>query len=1028
MLIVIASGLYSGLQMKMETIPNINIPFVSITTTYPGAPPEEVDKEITEPIEKQLKNLSGVKVVSSTSLQNASIIEIEYHYKENMDKAETEAKEAINTLHLPDGANEPIVSRESFDAFPVLALSVTNKDQNLSALTDLAKNNIVPVLESIEGVASVQLSGQQIQEIDIAFDDKRLAEHGLDKDTVTNYIKNSAVSIPLGIYQFKNKEKTVIVDGNITSLKALKDLEIPLTNHTGFRPSSNIPTQGRVSGHPVSVDPVVSKGIPAVKLDDIAEVTLVSKTESISRTNGVESIGVQVIKATDANTVEVVDRVKETLKNLQNKYKGLHVITSFDQGKPIQESVNTMFSKAIFGAIFAALIIMLFLRNFRTTIISIISIPLSLLMTILILRQLDITLNIMTLGAMTVAIGRVIDDSIVVIENIYRRMSLPHEKLKDAMLIRVAAKEMFLPIMSSTIVTVAVFLPIGFVQGAVGELFMPFALTIVFSLSASLLIAITVVPMLTHTLFKNGWQKKGLQTKPEKLSNIYRHVLSWSLNHKLFTFGAATLLLMGSLFIVPLLGVSFLPSDEQKMIVATYTPAPAETKHEVEQAAKMAEDYFQSRKGVKNIQYSIGIENPMDPTASNQTLFFVEYDKNTADFRHEQVKVLNALKSETGQGKWGTMDISSTGGNSLKLFVYGDNLKDISTSVQKITRLMKADPSFMDVKSGFSRALDQYTLVADHSKLSQYGLTAGQIGMALSSVGQRPVLTTIKNGSEKINVYVEDHHENYNDVSDLTKTEIKSPLGAKVALGDVVTIKKDKAPVIITKRDGKLYTTITAKMTSNNVGKASNDLQKRIDKTRLPDGSFVEFGGVTKQMNDSFHQLKLAMLAAIVIVYFILVVTFGNGLAPFAILFSLPFSLIGGCLALYFSRETLSVSAMIGALMLIGIVVANAIVLIDRVTHKEKEGLTTREALLEAAGTRLRPILMTAIATIGALIPLVFGMEGGGLISRGLAVTVIGGLASSTLLTLFIVPIVYEFLMKFHKKNHPFKTDIDNSV
>jgi HAE1 family hydrophobic/amphiphilic exporter-1 len=578
---------------------------------------------------------------------------------------------------------------------------------------------------------------------------------------------------------------------------------------------------------------------------------------------------------------------------------------------------------------------------------------------------------------------------------------------------------MFLPILSSTVVTVAVFLPLGFVQGTVGELFLPFALTIVFALAASLLIAITVVPMLTHTLFKRKAVKKtGSEGEPWRLARSYKKVLNWSLNHKWITFGMAILLLVGSLFLVPLIGVSFLPSDEQKMVIATFNPAVGESKQDAEKTAAMAEDFFLNRKGVHTVQYSLGGENPVNPGASNQALFFVEYDKDTPNFDQESERVIKELNRKTEKGEWGTLDMSSTGSNNLELYVYGNDEKDIKDAVKQVTHEMEKEKNLTDIDSGLARAYDQYTLVLDQEKLSQYGLTAGQVGASLSSVGEQNALTTLKVDGKDVNVYVQAKKGTYTDVNDLLDTEIPTPLGGNVKLSDISDVKNGKAQETITRRDGKLYTSVQAKVKTNDVGKMSADLQKKIDKMDLPDGVSVEFGGVTQQINESFSQLGLAMLAAIAIVYFVLVVTFGNGLAPFAILFSLPFTVIGGFLALYLTGETISISAMIGALMLIGIVVANAIVLIDRTTRKQEEGLSTREALLEAAGTRLRPILMTAIATIGALLPLAFGMEGSGLISKGLGVTVIGGLASSTLLTLLIVPIVYEFLMKFRRK-HP---------
>ncbi|AWC30702.1 efflux RND transporter permease subunit [Bacillus cytotoxicus] len=1017
-IIVTTAGIYSGLNMKLETIPDITTPVVTVTTVYPGATPQEVADKISKPMEEQLQNLNGVNVVSSSSYQNASSIQVEYDFDKNMEKAETEVKEAIANVKLPEGVKDPKVSRVNFNAFPVIALSVASKDEPLATLTEKVEKSIVPALKGLDGVASVQISGQQVDEVQLVFKKDKMKELGLSEDTVKNIIKGSDVSLPLGLYTFKDSEKSVVVDGNITTVQALKEMKIPTISA-----ASNQSGPGAISSPQTEVpqmNPGMTAGIPTVNLEEIADVKEVGKAESISRTNGKEAIGIQVVKATDANTVDVVNAVKDKVKDIEKKYKDLEIISTFDQGTPIEKSVDTMLSKAIFGAIFAIIIIMLFLRNIRTTLISVVSIPLSLLIAILVLKQMDITLNIMTLGAMTVAIGRVVDDSIVVIENIYRRMSLPEEPLRGKDLIRVATKEMFIPIMSSTIVTIAVFLPLGLVKGMIGEMFLPFALTIVFALLASLLVAITIVPMLAHSLFKKeSMREKEVhhKEKPSKLANGYKRVLNWALNHKIITSSIAVLLLVGSLALVPVIGVSFLPDEEEKMMIATYNPDPGQTLEDVKAIATKAETHFQNKKDVKTIQFSLGGENPMSPGKTNQAMFFVQYDNDIKNFEKEKEQVMKDLQKMTGKGEWKSQDFGASGGsNEIKLYVYGDRLEDIKPVVKDIQNIMKKEKDLKDIDSSLSKTYAEYTLVADQQKLSKMGLTAAQVGMELSNQHDRPVLTTIKKDGKDINVYVEADKHDYEAIDDLTNRKVKTPLGNEVAVKDVMTVKEGETSNTVTHRDGRIYASVNAKITSDDVSKASAALQKEIDKMDLPSGVEVSMGGVTKDIQESFTQLGLAMLAAIAIVYFVLVVTFGGALAPFAILFSLPFTIIGALVALLISGETLSVSAMIGALMLIGIVVTNAIVLIDRVIHKEQEGLSTREALLEAGSTRLRPILMTAIATIGALIPLALGFEGSGLISKGLGVTVIGGLTSSTLLTLLIVPIVYEVLSKFRKK------------
>ncbi|WP_039043195.1 efflux RND transporter permease subunit [Sporosarcina sp. ZBG7A] len=1026
-IMVVVAGLYSGFNMKQETMPTITLPNVTVLTTYPGAAPDDVAEKVTVPIEQRIQNLDGVELVSSSSLANASSIQVQFGFKTDMDKATEEIKEALSKLSLPEGVKEPQVSRLSFDALPVMTLSVSDNKRTAQEMTTVVENDVLPVLDGIEGVADVQITGQQLKKVTIEFDEDQLKKYGLSQDTIQQIIQGSDITFPLGLTNFDGKVKNLVIDGNIASVDDLKKLEIPsIPAQAGQMDQAQQGNPGTQTqqGNSQAQTPME---IPSVTLGDLAEIKVVSEAESISRTNGEDSIGIQIVKAADGNTVEVVNNVKDEISTIE-KDLDLKVITTLDQGEPIEEAVSTMLSKALFGIVFAVLIILLFLRSIKTTLISIVSIPLSLLMAIFLLHQMDITLNLLTLGALTVAIGRVIDDSIVVMENIYRRMALPGEQLRGKELIREATRQMFIPIFSSTIVTIAVFLPIGLVGGIVGEMFLPFALAIAFALAASLIVAVTIVPMLAHSLYKKQLslvgtkENKAKEEKPGKLAKSYSRILEWTLNHKLITFGGSVVILVLSFFLVPLIGVSFLPDEEEKMIVATFSPEAGQTREDVEVIAMDAEKYLNNHEGVTTYQYSLGGGSPMDAMmgmgGSNSALFFIEYDEDFKNFGEETSKVIDKLNENSAQGEWKSMDFGGMGGSGLQLYVYGDNKKDIEKATDQILPILEDNKNLEKVESSLSEAYDQYTLVANQKKLSSLGLTAAQVGMNLMPPGEAPALTTVKQDGKELNVYIEVKEDEYKNIDELKNKVIQSPLGIPVKLGDVMDVEEGKTPDTIQRRDGKMYASLTADVMSKDVAAISSSVEKKISDLDLPSGVKVDFGGVTEQINESFSQLGIAMLAAVAIVYFVLVVTFGGALAPLAILFSLPFTIIGSLVALWIAGEPINVSSMIGALMLIGIVVTNAIVLIDRVIHQEKEGLSTREALLEAGSTRLRPILMTALATIGALIPLALGVEGGGggLISKGLGVTVIGGLISSTLLTLVIVPIVYETFMKKRKR------------
>jgi len=1047
-IIVSFAGLYSGLTMKQETIPNINVPFLSVTAIDPGAAPEGIVEDVTKPLEQTLRNVEGIKTLTSTSMENAASITLEFDYGTDLNNATAAVREALNEVQLPDGVQKPTISKFSINSFPVVSLSLSDKDGgDLEQLTRLVESDIQPALEDIDGVAQVQVSGQYVKEVQLKFDQDKMNELGLTEDTVNGIVQGSSVRVPLGLFELDEAQKAVVVDGNIIDLDDLKNLAIPVVPSGAGAAADPSAQAGGAAGQAAAPDAAQGStpaaapsaggnasagsasgaanaaGIPTVKLSEIANIEVIGQAESISRTDGMESIGISVVKSNDANTVDVVNAVKDKAEELQSQFKNAQLTVLLDQGKPIQDSVNTMLGKAVFGALFAILIILLFLRNIRSTIISIISIPLSLLMALTALYMMDITLNMMTLGAMTVAIGRVVDDSIVVIENIYRRLTLKGEKLKGRELIREATREMFIPILSSTIVTIAVFLPLALVSGMVGELFMPFALTMVFALLASLIVAITIVPMLAHTLFRKGLKnKQNHEEKPGKMAEGYKRLLNWTLSHKIITVGIAVLLLVGSLFLYPFIGASFLPEQQDKYVTITYSPETGSLREDVEKEALVAEKWLLKQPGLEKMQYSIGGGNPLSSMgggSSNSALFYIEYNEDTKDFTQVKEDLVEGLRKEVTVGTWSELDMSGgLGGSSLSISIYGDNVEQLKPVTDEVFKLVEADTeNFEKADTTLSDTYGQYTLVADQEKLSSLGLTAGQLAMALSPAQERSVLTEVDIDNKTYKVYVETDQKTFDSITDIENETVTSPLGIQVPIKDVAKVEEGTSPNSIMRIDGKVVAQVSANILASDVQKASQNLQDNIDKLDLPDGVEVKFGGTTEQINDTFTQLGLAMLAAIAIVYFVLVVTFGGGLAPFAILFSLPFTVIGIMVGLFLAGGTIDVSAMMGGLMLIGIVVTNAIVLIDRVIHMEKDGMSTREALLEAGATRLRPILMTALATIGALLPLVTGLEeSAGIISKGLGITVIGGLISSTLLTLVIVPIVYEFLMKFKKK------------
>jgi HAE1 family hydrophobic/amphiphilic exporter-1 len=580
-------------------------------------------------------------------------------------------------------------------------------------------------------------------------------------------------------------------------------------------------------------------------------------------------------------------------------------------------------------------------------------------------------------------------------------------------------------------VTVAVFAPLIFVGGMVGELFMPFALTMTFALGASLIVAITIVPTLSHTLFRKqlyGEKAKKKHKGVGELAKWYKFLLEKALNHKVITSTIAIVLLAGSLALTPLIGFSFMGSGEEKVMYLTYTPKAGELQEETLANLEKVEKKLMQRDDVDILQLSVNDPSSSDTMMSmatggrNGALMYVIFDKDMKNFPKAKEEVENYLSNLDQSGKWSSQNFSSMsmgGNNEVSYTLYSEDLDDLSTAVKQVETALKDVKGLKDITSDHEDPYVEHSFKVNQQELLQYGLTTAQIVMALNTSTTPEVLTTVEHDGDDINVVVKRKAKTAAKSVDelLAKTEMKTAFGTTMPLSQLVDVKEGTTLNTLTRSQGEYYSTVTGTITDDDISKATNAADKKIEKLDLPKGVTTGVEGVAADMQETFKQLGIAMIAAILIVYFILVVTFGEGLAPFAILFSLPFTVIGSFIGLYLTGQTISVSVMMGLLMLIGIVVTNAIVLVDRIIHMERDGMKMREAILEAGATRLRPILMTAIATIGAMLPMAIVGGGSGLISQDLATTVIGGLFSSTLLTLVVVPVVYETLSKMLKKN-----------
>ncbi|MCG2291874.1 efflux RND transporter permease subunit [Staphylococcus epidermidis] len=1023
--LIILGGVYSSAKLKLELLPDVENPVISVQTTMSGATPQSTQDEISSKIDNQVRSLAYVNSVQTESIPNASIVTVEYDNGTDMDKAEEQLKKEIDKIKFKDGVGEPELTRNSMDAFPIVAYSFTSNNQKLKDVTKKLNQQLVPKLQTIDGVQNAQLNGQTNREVSLKFKQKNLDEKGLTANDVENYIKTATRETPLGLFQFNKSNKSIVVDGQFKSVDAFKNLKIPLSisgqavqNDSDSDSDSLMPSDNTRSTN--SSTHMAQEGqMPSVPLKDLADISVGDERTSISKTNGKDAVNLQIMKSQDANTVQVAREVQKKVDEFVRNESGMKSIKTMDTAKPIEDSLYTMVEKAALGTIVAIIVILLFLRNIRTTAISIVSIPMSILIALIALKLSNVSLNILTLGALTVAIGRVIDDSIVVVENIFRRLSDPNEKLKGENLIISATREVFKPIMSSTLVTIVVFLPLVFVSGSVGEMFRPFALAITFSLLASLLVSITLVPSLGATFFKNGVKNKEQKEVLGTVGRAYRSALNWSLNHKWIVLIVSIFILVGSVVIgARNLGTSYISTGDNKFLALTYTPKPGETQKSVTQHAEKVQNYLDKKDKVETVQYSIGGPTPQDPTGStNSMAIMIKYQSDTPNFDEEPDKVLKHIETFKQPGEWKNQDLGTgAGNNSVEVTVKGPNTSAMKDTVNRVEKMMTDIKGITNVKSDLSQTYDQYEIKVDQNKAEDNGISAAQLAMNLNENLPEKTISTVNEKGKSIDVKVKQNKQTDWSSQKIKNIKLNKPTGGTIKLSEIASLKKSYTPSKLIQEDGDYATTVTGKVTDKDVGGKSQQVMAKVKDLEKPSHIKINVGGATDDIDKAISQLAMAMIAAIIIVYLILVITFRGGLAPFTILFSLPFTVIGVVLALIITGETISVPSLIGMLMLIGIVVTNAIVLIDRVINNEKQGMTMKQALIEAGGTRIRPILMTAIATIGALVPLLFGQDSSILISKGMAATVIGGLISSTLLTLFVVPVIYEILFTLKNK------------
>ncbi|MFJ2702681.1 efflux RND transporter permease subunit [Streptomyces sp. NPDC087428] len=977
-------------QLKQQLLPTIELPMVSVLAPYQGASPDVVEKQVVEPLENSIKSVDGVTGITSTASEGNAVIMASFDFgDEGTKQLVADIQQAVNRarVQLPDDV-DPQVIAGSTDDIPTVVLAVTSgKDQQ--ALADQLDRTVVPALEGIDGVGQVSVDGVRDLQISVTPDDKKLAEAGLNATSLAQALQAGGATVPAGSFSESGKSRTVQVGGAFTSLKQIEDL--------------------RVTGQ----DPATGKPGDPVRVGDIATVKQEPSTAvSLTRTNGKPSLAVMATMDKDGSAVAISDAVKDKLPDLRKDLgAGAELTVVSDQGPAVSKAISGLTTEGALGLLFAVIVILVFLGSLRSTLVTAVSIPLSVVLALIVLWTRDLSLNMLTLGALTIAIGRVVDDSIVVLENIKRHLGYGEERQSA---IITAVKEVAGAVTSSTLTTVAVFLPIGLVGGMVGELFGSFSLTVTAALLASLLVSLTVVPVLSFWFLR---APKGSAEDPDKarreaeekearsrLQRLYVPVLRFATRRRITSIVIAVAVLFGTFGMVPLLKTNFFDQGEQEVLSIKQELTPGTSLAAADEAAKKVEKLLGSDEGVKEYQVTVGSSGFMAAfgggTGANQASYQVTL-KDSADYDATEKRIDEALGKLDGIGDTTIAAGDGFGSQDLSVVVKsadGDTLRKAAEEVRAEVAKLK---DVTDVQSDLAQSIPRISVKAN-AKAADAGYSQATLGAAVAGAVQGTQSGKAIMDDTERDVVIKSAHPA------TTMEELKKlPMGP-VKLGTIAEVKLVPGPVSMTRIDGQRAATITAKPVGDNTGAVGTSLQKKIDALDLPDGATATIGGVSEDQNDAFVKLGLAMLAAIAIVFMLLVATFRSLVQPLILLVSIPFAATGAIGLLIITGTPMGVPAMIGMLMLIGIVVTNAIVLIDLINQYRTQGMGIVEAVVEGGRHRLRPILMTALATIFALLPMALGVTGeGGFISQPLAVVVIGGLVTSTLLTLLLVPTLY---------------------
>ncbi len=1006
---LILIGGMSVAQMPVDLMPDMELPYAAVITSYSGAGPEEIEEQLSKPIEDMLATVSNVDTLISQSRAGSSIVLIGFKYGTNMDSAMADIRDKISMAeaYLPEDASKPQVMKMDLNMMPVIAVAIGSDELSLAQLQSMAEDSIEPRLSRVSEIAAVTILGGREREVKVAVDPVKAQNYGLSLNQVTGALAAENYNMSSGDIHYGERKYFV---RSLQEFENLGDVgEVALTTATGGK----------------------------IQLKEIAEISEGYKeTEQISRVNGRPAVSILCQKGSDANTVSACGNVKIEMEKINSEIGGkVDVEYLMDQSDYINKSIGSTASTLVEGAILAVLIIFVFMRSLRSTAIVGMAIPLSLMATFIVLFYNGSTLNIITLGGLALGVGRMIDDSIVVFENIYRHRSLGLSAREAALK---GTGEVGGAVLASTLTMLVVFLPIGFAGGIAGILFRPLALTICIAIACSLLVSLAVVPfmssrMLTDKVMERKDARGFISVRFHRLGDWldglgekYKTALQWALGRRRVVVISAAVLIIASLCMIPYVGAEFMPASDSGTIAVTIEADKGSILEDVDKIAVVAEEKILGNPAVEVIYTRIGSEGIMSMSGggANTATFSVQLlpkgERKGVELVAEEIR--QSLRDMPGVKKSVSVseEMSMGSESAIQINLQGDDLDTLRSISKQIEGIVAKVPGTREVKSSMEDGNPEVQVRIDRQRAMYFGLTPAQVSSEIRTAINGTVASKYRIEGDELDIRVTGAANETGDLETMRQIQILTTQGGSVPLSEIASFDLSTGPVQIDRKDQSRQATISCDLLNRDLNSVTKDIQAQLTDIQLPAGYTIDYGGANEQMMESFESLLWAFLMAILLVYVVLVIQYESFRDPFVILFSLPGAVIGVVLALLLTGRSFSVAAFIGIIMLVGIAVANAIVYIDYLKQMLAAGMERTVALTETGRVRLRPILMTALATILAMTPMVTGLGEGGEINAPLATVVIGGLLATTFVTLFLVPVVYSILddwsLKFKKK------------